>query len=73
MGSRNKINRDPGESEDNSLLRAIRFHQAERDRAYRDVKTGKVQGHIGFDGEVTVRVDALSSVTYRGGMVTYAW
>ena len=45
----------------------------EREQARKDVRDKKVKGYIDLNGDVTVRVDAISSVIYRNGSTTYVW
>ena len=45
----------------------------EREQARKDVRDKKVKGYIDLNGDVTVRVDAISSVIYRNGSTNYVW
>ncbi len=59
--------------EQERIKRMLSYSGREREKAYEDVRTGKVPGRIDFNGDITVRVDALSSVIYRKGSTTYVW
>lgn len=48
-----------------------RFYSDQEEKAYREVRSSKVPGHIGHDS-VTMQ-EGPSSITYRNGCVTYGF